>query len=142
AGAPTRPGVFAKAGPKARAVACRLTLAQFAALIRDESERAGALLWRKSGMEYRVALEIVQREVERTNETALYFLEIKTDAGPIHKIGVTARPVDERMREVQAFVQRHRTVTKIVLLFHLPRLSYVEGYFKARFEHCRVELGQ
>jgi hypothetical protein len=127
---------------KARAFAGQLTLADFAAFIQSEFERSLARLRTGKDDSARIALQLLNLEIERIRQTYLYFLEIETALGPIHKIGITVRPIEERISEIQSFLKPHLATRSIRPLFCLPGMAYVEAYFKAKYSTRRlVTLG-
>lgn len=144
----TAPGgqTFAKLTPLGLAFAGKLSLAGFARFARSEIERARVLLEGKAGAEAEIARQILSLEQERIRQTSLYFLEILFSGRddhpyPIHKIGITTRPVEERIKEVSRFLASiyGYSTAQIRSLFVIPQVPFVEGYFKAKFEGNQIK---
>lgn len=138
----TEPGLI-KAGrltDKAKAFAGQLSLSDFAALMLAEFDRSQAQLQSRTDDESQVACHILDRELERLRQTFLYFLEIDTDRGVIHKIGITTREIEERILEIKAFLKQHLTVHAITPLFCFAGIPFVENYFKVRYGTYRLNV--
>lgn len=118
---------------KSRAFAGQLSLAEYARFMRSEFEQARVRLEQQHDAESQVAREMLALEMERITQTSLYFLEIDTGQQTLHKIGLTARPISERMSEIEAFLRSHLGVQAIKPLYVLARVPYVEAYFLAKY---------
>lgn len=128
---------------KTRAFALQLTLSEFANFMHSEFERlATTLQERASERDYQIALNLLGRERQRIAQTALYFLTISTDEQTIYKIGVTNRPLAQRIQEVYTFLRLYFPNVAITPLLHLPHVPFVEGYFKAKFAQHSYQIGQ
>ena len=57
--------------------------------------------------ERRADLLITLAQLRRILVNSLYFLEVKADGNTFYKIGVTTRPIEERIAEVQRDVRAH-----------------------------------
>jgi hypothetical protein len=57
--------------------------------------------------ERRADLLIYRSQLRRILVNSLYFLEVKADGNCFYKIGITTRPIDERIAEVQRDVRTH-----------------------------------
>lgn len=68
-------------------------------------------------------------EVQRLAQSSLYFLAI--DGGRMHKIGVTLRPVADRVAEIQRDLPGQQAIE--VLRF-IPAAGAIEPYFKWLFQ--------
>ncbi|MBW4458598.1 MAG: hypothetical protein KME55_41945 [Nostoc indistinguendum CM1-VF10] len=56
----------------------------------------------KSDKSYRLTDKTLYRaQIQRILSYTLYFLEIQTNIGTLHKIGVTARPIQQRLTEIE-----------------------------------------
>ncbi len=121
---------------KARAFAGQLSLAGFARFIHRE------LLQAIAQNDDPVAQEILTREQERLRQTSLYFLEIQAVNRVFHKIGITTRPIQERIAEIDAFLRPHFDIPAIIPLFTIPQAAPVEAYFKAKFSDQKLTIGQ
>lgn len=120
-----------------------LTLLEFARLMQAAFERAEARLDDETDEPLAgAAREMLARELERLRQTSLYFLEIETGQGTLHKIGLTSRRLPERLAEIGQFVSSQTTLRQITPLYRLEGVAYVEGYFKAKYHDYRHPLGQ
>jgi len=126
---------------KALAFGCRLSPAEYAAFMWSEFRRSRAGLEKRDDPEASIAWRMLELEMARVEQTALYLLRIEADGRLIHKIGITARPIEARVAEVEAFLKGHFGKLAIAPLFYLPSVPYVEGYFKARYAARRLRIG-
>jgi hypothetical protein len=126
---------------KGLAFGCRLSLAEYAAFMGSEFRRSRAGLEKRDDPEAPIARRMLGLEMARVEQTALYLLRIEADGRLIHKIGITARPIEARIAEVEAFLAGHFGKLAITPLFYLPSVPYVEGYFKARYAARRLRIG-
>jgi hypothetical protein len=133
--------VLACATNKALAFGCRLSLVEYAAFMWSEFRRSTASLEKQDDPEASIARRMLELEIARVEQTALYLLRIEAGGRLIHKIGITARPIEARIAEVEAFLKERFGKLAITPLFYLPSVPYVEGYFKARYAARRVRIG-
>jgi hypothetical protein len=71
----------------------------------------------------------------------LYFLEIKVGRKLLHKIGVTKRPIEERVMEVQRDLAAHYKRVDIQVLGVWKHRGNVELYFKHRYQDFNYRIG-
>jgi len=71
----------------------------------------------------------------------LYFLEIKVGRKRLHKIGVTKRPIEERVIEVQRDLAAHYKRVDIQVLGVWKHRGNVELYFKHRYKDFNYRIG-
>jgi hypothetical protein len=64
----------------------------------------------------------------------LYFLEIVADGQIFHKIGVTCRDIEQRLKEVYRDLNSHFKGVKIEVLGTWQHRGNVELYFKHRYK--------
>jgi hypothetical protein len=133
---------MARITDRARAFDLRLSLADFAHLVRAEYERSCARFEDDETPEGATARRMLDAERERIRQTDLYLLAIRADGHVYHKVGITTRPIAERVAEVRAFLRAHFREAEAWPLFHLPEVSYVEAYFKAMYAAYRLPLGE
>lgn len=127
---------------KAKAFLCQFSLTEFTQFMRAEIERSRQRLAAETDPEYQVALAMLENEIHRLNHTTLYFLRIETTQGCLHKIGITIRPIEQRLSEIRDDLQRQqREVIQITPLYQLIGVAYIEGYFKAKYAAQQVEMG-
>ena len=87
---------------KGRTFAGRVSPADFARFMHAEFARSRQVLQGGGGESQATALAILEREEQRLKEMTLYFLEIEAASETLHKIGVTTRPVAERVQKIAA----------------------------------------
>ncbi len=126
---------------KGLAFGCRLSLAEYAAFMASEFRRSRAGLEKRDDPGAPIARRMLELEMARVECTALYLLRVEAGGRLIHKIGITARPIEARVAEVEAFLVGHFGTVTITPLFYLPSIPYVEGYFKARYAARQLRIG-
>jgi hypothetical protein len=57
--------------------------------------------------ERRADLKIYRAQLRRILVNSLYFLEVKSDGNCFYKIGITTRPIEERIAEIQRDVRAY-----------------------------------
>lgn len=92
--------------------------------------------------EANVKLELYAQELEWFHRFQLYFLEIRTGAYSIfYKIGLTARDLSERLKEIKKDLVQFQQV-EIRVLHQLSGVAFLETFFKQKYQHKRYQLGQ
>ena len=84
---------------------------------------------------------IYRAQLKRILESNLYFLEIKAGRKLLHKIGVTKRPIEERVMEVQRDLMFHYKQVDIQVLGVWKHRGNVELYFKHRYKDFNYRIG-
>jgi hypothetical protein len=84
---------------------------------------------------------IYRAQLKRILESTLYFLEVKTTRKILHKIGVTKRPIEERVTEVQRDLASHYKHVEIQILDTWKHRGNVELYFKHRYKEFNYRIG-
>jgi hypothetical protein len=79
--------------------------------------------------------------LKRILESNLYFLEIKAGRKLLHKIGVTKRPIEERVMEVHRDLAGHYKQVDIQVLGVWKHRGNVELYFKHRYQDFNYRIG-
>jgi hypothetical protein len=79
--------------------------------------------------------------LKRILESNLYFLEIKAGRKLLHKIGVTKRPIEERVMEVQRDLTAHYKRVDIQVNGVWKHRGNVELYFKHRYKDFNYRIG-
>lgn len=154
-----------KVTDKARAFACELSLLDFGRFMNLEFERvyeylesktridvnstrAPTELLERERQDYEVALRMLEQERKRIVANYLYFIEIEAKDKQLYehkrfyKVGITSRVVEERIGEIKTFLKKYYKNLTITALFYLDSVSFVEGYFKAKFRENRLEIGR
>lgn len=86
-------------------------------------------------------LRIYRAQWQRLLLYTLYFLEIHHAEGVLHKIGVTTRPIEVRVAEIEADLRPLLGEVKIRVLGAWPHRGNVEHYFKHRYHPFHMPLG-
>lgn len=87
-------------------------------------------------------LRIYSAQYKRILESRLYFLEIKAGRKLLHKIGITKRPIAERVAEVQRDLACHYKLVEIQVLDTWAHRGNVELYFKYRYRPFNYKIGR
>jgi len=87
-------------------------------------------------------LQIYRAQLRRILVNALYFLEVKADGNIFYKIGITTRPIEERIAEVQRDVRSHYSDAVVNLLGLWEHRGNVELYFKHRYQPFNYRIGK
>ncbi|NEU82828.1 GIY-YIG nuclease family protein [Nostoc sp. UIC 10630] len=86
-------------------------------------------------------LTLYRAQFQRILSCSLYFLEIQTHIGTLYKIGVTTRPIQQRLAEIKAdLLPQYKTVA-IQILGTWPHRGNVELYFKHRYHNYNYRIG-
>jgi len=86
-------------------------------------------------------LRLYRAQLQRILERCLYFLEVRAGRKTLHKIGVTKRPIEERVIEVQRDLAAHYNSVEIKVLNVWQQRGNVELYFKHRYKDFNYPLG-
>jgi hypothetical protein len=92
--------------------------------------------------ERRADLLIYRAQLRRILVNSLYFLEVKADGNCFYKIGITTRPIEERIAEVQRDVKAHYSDVVVNLLGLWEHRGNVELYFKHRYQPFNYRIGK
>ncbi|MBR8835506.1 MAG: GIY-YIG nuclease family protein [Stigonema ocellatum SAG 48.90 = DSM 106950] len=94
-----------------------------------------------SDLPYRITdLELYRAQLKRILSCTLYFLEIQTNKGTLYKIGVTQRPMVERVAEVERDLLAHYQTVAIQVLGNWEHRGNVELYFKYRYHNFNYAI--
>ncbi|MBO3457684.1 GIY-YIG nuclease family protein [Aetokthonos hydrillicola Thurmond2011] len=86
-------------------------------------------------------LILYRTQLKRILSCALYFLEIQANEETLHKIGVTQRPLLERVTEIERDLLAHYKTVSIKVLGTWLHRGNVELYFKHRYDHFNYPVG-
>jgi hypothetical protein len=92
--------------------------------------------------ERRADLLIYRAQLRRILVNSLYFLEVKANGNCFYKIGITTRPIEERIAEVQRDVRAHYSDVAVNLLGLWEHRGNVELYFKHRYQPFNYRIGK
>jgi hypothetical protein len=86
-------------------------------------------------------LRMYRAQLARVFSLDLYLLRVRSDRGPLHKIGVTARPVEERLPEIRRDLEAHLGAVKLDVEGRWPKRGSLELYFKRVFRRRQIRMG-
>lgn len=86
-------------------------------------------------------LALYRAQYRRILQQQLYFLQIQTDEGVLHKIGVTARAIAQRVEEIERDLSGHYNRASIKILGIWAHRGNVELYFKHRYRSRHFPIG-
>lgn len=86
-------------------------------------------------------LRLYRAQIKRILSNTLYFLEIQAEGKTLHKIGVTSRPIEERVAEVQRELLSHFKTVSLKVLGTWKQRGNVEKYFKYRYKEFNYRIG-
>ncbi len=86
-------------------------------------------------------LRVFRAQMRRILETTLYFIEVRTGEGILHKIGVTTRSLEQRMAEIRADLSPHFGSVELIPLGTWAHRGNVELYFKYRYRRFQYPIG-
>lgn len=110
----------------------------------DELEQAATWAWQHNAPilnEKLTDLRIYSAQMRRILAATLYFLEIRADGETLYKIGVTTRPIEARVAELQQQLRAHFLDVTIAVIGTWPHRGNVELYFKHRYHEFRRLIG-
>lgn len=111
----------------------------------DRLDQRLAAAW-QAGMPMAMAeaetdLMLYRAQWQRVLRYALYVVEIQTQTEQFHKVGVTMRPIAERVAEIQAALLPHVGATTVTVLNVFPHRGHVEPYMKFKYANQRRAIG-
>ncbi|MBD0386628.1 MAG: GIY-YIG nuclease family protein [Nostoc sp. C3-bin3] len=86
-------------------------------------------------------LKLYCAQLQRILSCTLYFLEIQTDKDILNKIGVTTRPIKDRLAEIKLDLAAHYQTVAIKVLGTWSHRGNVELYFKYRYRDFNHPIG-
>jgi hypothetical protein len=86
-------------------------------------------------------LRIYRTQFKRILENRLYFLEIQAGSKNLHKIGITKRPIEERVAEVQRDLATRYKSIEVQVLDTWEHRGNVELYFKHKYKEFNYKIG-
>lgn len=88
-----------------------------------------------------VDLQLYRAQYKSVLERRLYYLQVAADGTMLHKIGVTGRPIEQRIMEVQRDLLKHFSTVDIAVLGTWEHRGNVELYFKHRYKRFNYPIG-
>jgi hypothetical protein len=86
-------------------------------------------------------LSLYRAQLRRVLSATLYFIEMRADGRMLHKIGITTRPLDQRIAEIRADLAPHFGTVELVPIRSWPNRGAVERYFKHRYRRFQHKIG-
>jgi len=86
-------------------------------------------------------LKIYKAQLKRILSSNLYLLVVQADGQTFHKIGVTSRPIQERLSEINYDLSQHFSNVTLNLLGTWQHRANVELYFKYRYKRFNFPIG-
>jgi hypothetical protein len=87
-------------------------------------------------------LRIYRAQLKRILESTLYFLEVRAGRKLLYKIGVTKRPIEERVIEIHRDLSTYHNKFEIKILDTWKHRGNVELYFKHRYKEFNYKIGK
>lgn len=84
---------------------------------------------------------LYRAQLKRLLSQHLYYLKIEAAGACYYKIGVTARPIEDRLAEIWTELGRYISVLDITVLGLWQHCGRVEHYFKHRFREQNQPIG-
>ncbi len=92
--------------------------------------------------EYQADFRIYKALLKRILLNSLYFLQIKTAKKTFYKIGITTRPIEQRIAEVKQDLSKYFSHPIIDLLGLWEHRGNVELYFKHKYKDYNYRIGK
>ncbi|WP_341529213.1 GIY-YIG nuclease family protein [Nostoc sp. UHCC 0302] len=86
-------------------------------------------------------LTLYRAQLQRILSCTLYFLEIQTPKRNLYKIGVTTRPIQQRLAEIETNLLAYYETVDIQVLGTWSHRGNVELYFKHRYQDFNYRIG-
>jgi hypothetical protein len=86
-------------------------------------------------------LRIYSAQLRKILLSTLYYLEVKADGQILYKIGVTTRPISQRIAEIYRDMRSHFQAVTIKVLGTWVHRGNVEKYFKYRYSAFNYPIG-
>jgi hypothetical protein len=86
-------------------------------------------------LEVNQQIELYQQDFQRFRRFSLYFLKIRSgDYRVFYKIGLTSRPMSERLAEIQTNLDTIFEQPNVEVLYQLQDVAFLELFFKQKFK--------
>lgn len=89
-----------------------------------------------------IDFKIYRAQIRKILLNTLYYLEVQADGDRLYKIGITQRPITERLIEVQRDLKKHFKTVDIKVLGTWEHRGNVEYYFKHRYRNFNYKIGK
>jgi len=86
-------------------------------------------------------LQLYEQDKFWFEQFKLYCLEIRTgEYAVFYKIGLSSRPLEQRIKEIERVLSQHFPVVKIKVLLALEKVAFLESFFKQKYRNSRYAL--
>lgn len=107
-----------------------------------EEDAEEAFIFNKTDLPERLTdLKLYRAQLRRILLQSLYYLEIIGNGKTFYKIGVTTRPIEERITEIKQDLSLHFRAINIKIQGVWEHRGNVEKYFKHRYEDFNYPIG-
>lgn len=87
-------------------------------------------------------LTLFKKDLVYFKKFDLYFLEINADGKLLYKIGLTSRPLEARLKEIEVDLKNFYLSIKIKPLFMKNGVAFIETFFKQKYTDHQFKIGQ
>lgn len=87
-------------------------------------------------------LALFEKDLAYFQQFNLYFLEVVVDHQKIYKIGLTSRPLNTRIKEIEQALKAFYLTIEITVLFQHKGVAFLETFFKNKYANKQVKIGQ
>jgi hypothetical protein len=108
----------------------------------EQSAERAKLITSRHKVERIADLRIYCAQLKRILESTLYFLEVRIGRKILHKIGVTKRPIEERITEIQKDLAAFSKPVEVFVVDTWKHRGNVELYFKHRYKDFNYKIGK
>lgn len=108
----------------------------------EQAAQRATLASYSNSWEYQADLRMYRAMLKRFLTNSLYFLQVKTSRKTFYKIGITTRPIEQRIAEVQQDLSQHFSHPIVELLGLWEHRGNVELYFKYKYNSYNYRIGK
>ncbi len=92
--------------------------------------------------ELKSKVALFQQELDYFNLFDLYFIEVTTDTEQFHKIGLTSRAIDTRLKEIKRDLTPYYPTLQLKVLFLKKGVAFTETFFKQKYSAYQLPIGK
>ncbi len=86
-------------------------------------------------------IDLFQKELNYFNLFDLYFIEVTTDKDQFHKIGLTSRSIETRLKEIKRDLTPYYPTVQLKVLFLKKGVAFTETFFKQKYAAYQLPIG-
>ena len=86
-------------------------------------------------------IDLFQKELDYFNLFDLYFIEITTATEQFHKIGLTSRSIEVRLKEIKRDLSPYYPTLQFKVLFLNKGVAFTETFFKQKYASFQLPIG-